>query len=862
MLTLMTPWALLLLLLLPAAAIVAVPRLRRLPGQRGPIALALRLSILTLLVLALAGPQWRTMVSKVAVVFLVDASHSVGTSGEHAGMDWATRANAAAGPHDEAGVVVFGAAPRLAVPLAHYRRLPDPSGDPGNATDIGAALRLGLSILPPGQASRLVLLSDGWDTAQDGLQGAEALALARHVPIDTVAVVPAPRRDAAVRVVDVSPVVREGDRVPIRVTIHSSYATNATLTLWIDGQAAQQTVPLHSGDNVFATEQSLSRQGSHTIRAQIAAPGDAVPQNDALSAATVVAPAGRVLLAVHNPAAATGLATTLAHAHLSVVPVLASSLPATAAGLRGYDEVILDNVPATGLSRAQQKALRGAVYSQGIGLLAIGGPNSFGEGGYAHTPIEDALPVASVSTPRRVSAPLALMLVIDKSGSMADAVDGVAKIDMVKVAASSALDRLSNGDAVGVLAFDDSNHWIVPFHTLQGQVDKARIRRQIATLSADGDTYIYPALKAAEQAVLRIPTIYRHVVLLTDGQGEDADFTRLITRMHHEHITLSTIGVGEDVVQDELRTWARLGGGNFHYVSDPHDIPRIVVNEARYGSSGTATVTGHIHLGVAAASPLLRALSGHDLRRMTVNAYDSSIPKATAQVVLQSASGDPVLSSWQYGLGRSVAWVSDAATWAASWSPQRQPGFWLDLVRWTMRGYDPSATAPTLQAQNGVLQVSTQVRHADGSWNDDASPRVRVQEPDGSAQVLPLALSGPGSYTAQVPLAGAGVYTAAFVRNDRSPTSPAAVAAVAVPYAAEYAHDGVNSALLTNLADVTGGQALARPAEAFTHAGVPPAASWVALWPWLLALALLLFPLDVGVRLLLPREPIYRTPAG
>jgi hypothetical protein len=247
---------------------------------------------------------------------------------------------------------------------------------------------------------------------------------------------------------------------------------------------------------------------------------------------------------------------------------------------------------------------------------------------------------------------------------------------------------------------------------------------------------------------------------------------------------------------------------------------------------------------------------------MTVTAYDSSIPKATAQVALQSAAGDPVLSSWQYGLGRSVAWVSDAATWAASWAPQHQPGFWLDLVRWTMRGYDPGAAAPTLQVQNGVLQVSTQVRHADGSWNDDASPRVRVQEPDGSAQVIPLALSGPGSYTAQLPLAGAGVYTAAFVRNDQSPASPAAVAALAVPYAGEYAHDGVNSALLTNRADVTGGQALARPAEAFSHDGIPPTPSWVALWPWLLALALLLFPLDVGVRLLLPREPIYRTPAA
>src|SRR5205823_4322623 len=240
----------------------------------------------------------------------------------------------------------------------------------------------------------------------------------------------------------------------------------------------------------------------HTFRVQIDAPGDAVPQNDTLEGATVVAPPGRVLLAVSDPAAATALATALARAHLSVIPTLAAGLPTSVAAYRGYDDVVLD---------------------------------------------------------------------------------GVAKIDMVKVAASSALDKLAEGDAVGVLAFDDSNHWTVPFHILQGTADKANIRRQISRLSADGDTYIYPALQAAERAVLRVPTIYRHVVLLTDGQGEDAGFDRLIRRMHRAHITLSTIGVGQDVVQDELRHWAKLGGGLFHYVSDPHDIPRIVVNEARYG---------------------------------------------------------------------------------------------------------------------------------------------------------------------------------------------------------------------------------------------------------------------------------------
>lgn len=861
MLTLNTPWALLLLVVVvPATVLLGYARLRRLPGQRGTIAMALRLLILALLATALAGPAWRTMERRVSVVFLLDASASVGAAGQHTGMAWAQRAVAAAGPQDRAGMVIFGAGARLAVPLARYRTLPDPAGDPASATDIGTALRLGLAVLPPGSESRLVLLSDGQATGGD-LDGAMALALARRVPVDAVGITPPQRLDVAVRSLDAPSTARAGDSVLLRIGLHSTVATNATLTLWIDGQEAQQTIALPAGDTVFHTEQRLNTPGLHTFRARVDAAGDAMPQNNALDAATVVAPAGHVLLAVSDPAAATALATTLARAHLSVTPTLAADLPASASGYRGYDTVMLDDVPATALSHAQETALRDAVYGGGVGLVAVGGPSSFSEGNYTRSPIEDALPVISVSSPRRVSAPLALMLVIDKSGSMADAVDGVAKVDMVKVAAQSALDRLADGDAVGVLAFDDSNHWIVPFHTLQGLADKAHIRRLIQGLGADGDTYIYPALRDAERAVLQVPTIYRHIVLLTDGQGETAPFDALVRRMRHERITLSTIGVGQDVVQDELRHWAQIGGGVFHYVSDPHDIPRIVINETRFGTAGTAEVHGHIKLGVAAASPLLRSLAGQDLRRLAISTYDSTLPKPSAQVALQSASGDPILSSWQYGLGRAVAWTSDAGApngWASRWSPARQPTFWVDLVRWAMRGYNLGTTAPALETGNGALHISTALFTASGGFDDAANPRVRVVSPDGTAQVVPLDLSGPGLYAASVPLAGPGIYTASVVRNDRGRARPADVAALAVPYPAEYADDGVNTALLTHLTQTTGGRLLSHPADAFSHDGLTPAVSWLPLWPFLLALALLLFPLDVGVRLLLPPDPLYR----
>jgi hypothetical protein len=312
-------------------------------------------------------------------------------------------------------------------------------------------------------------------------------------------------------------------------------------------------------------------------------------------------------------------------------------------------------------------------------------------------------------------------------------------------------------------------------------------------------------------------------------------------------------------VQDELRHWAKLGGGIFHYVSDPHDIPRIIVNEARYGTAGTSEVRGHIKLGVGAASPLLSVLAGEDLSHLPIDVYQSTLPKATAQVAMQSGAGDPILSSWQYGLGRAVAWTSDAGTqWARRWSPNRLPEFWVDLVRWSMRGYNPGSRVPTLRVQDGGLHIATSLLGSRGTFDDAASPRVRLVGPDGTVQLVPLVLSGPGLYTASVPLSGPGVYAANFVRNDVGTPAPADVVALAVPYPAEYVDEGVNTAFLTQLAATTGGRVLTRPANAFAHAGLPSTVTWLPLWPLLLTLALLLFPIEVGVRLLLPPEPMYR----
>jgi hypothetical protein len=191
------------------------------------------------------------------------------------------------------------------------------------------------------------------------------------------------------------------------------------------------------------------------------------------------------------------------------------------------------------------------------------------------------------------------------------------------------------------------------------------------------------------------------------------------------------------------------------------------------------------------------------------------------------------------------------------WSPDRKPEFWADLVRWSLRGYDPGSRVPTLSVVGGQLHVAVALSTASGAFDDSAEPRARVVMPDGTVHVLSLDLTGPGLYSADLPLGGQGVYSASFVRNDQGTSSPADVEALTVPYAPEYAGKGVDTAMLSHLAAATGGSILAHPADAFSHTGISPTQTWLPLWPWLLGLLLLLFTADVAVRLLVPPDLRY-----
>jgi Ca-activated chloride channel homolog len=837
------PQFLFFLVLLPALALVW--RLRR--GRVSGATLAFRLSIAALLVAALADPVLgRPAPAQGSLVVLLDQSDSLGDAGKAA---LRARAEALTARHNgQVSTIAFGA--------DAVAELPGEAG-PAQApradqTDIAGALRAAHGLLA-GAPGRVVLLSDGAQTRGDALAEAQALG----VPVDTVAIEQPARPEIWIAGLDAPRTLRTDEEYTVTIVAVSTEAAQARLELFENAsQLEAQQVSLSPGENRFTYSGRAGAPGIMQLRATIDGAPDTFAQNNSGAATALVAPQPKVLLLESRPGAGARLRAALRPAGVQADLRQAGDLPTQLSELDEYEGIVLLDVPAGDMTLDQMATLREFARSEGRGLVATGGRSSFTLGAYKGTPLEEALPVAMDPPPRPERPPVTLLIILDHSLSMGSSI-GVSKFDMAKESALLATESLRREDRLGVLAFDDTQEWVVDFQTLGTGLSLGQIQERIGALQMGGGTDICGALELGLGELERQPGQVRHAVLMTDGQSflnrGCGPYNELIDRARAQDITLSSIAIGEDADTELLEELARWGAGRYHFAGQPEDIPRLTLIESQIASA-EPQIEGEFRANLQAPHPLLRDFTPNQIPRL--EGYVGTTIKPEAELVLKSPDDDPVLAAWQYGLGRAVAWTpSVESPWAESWPNWPDYGkFWAQIIRYTL----PEPDSGPLQARvtpradfaggSGVAAATIAVDSfaPSGEAIDLADTVATVTLPDGDTRSIPLRQTAPGHYVADVALPAHGPYAIA-VEQRKDDVARTALAGYVQPPSAEYMPSSGGAALLERISAATGGQALsgAEPAQA----PVPiPAGGARELWPWLLLAAALLFPLEIAVR--------------
>lgn len=809
------------------------------PRSQHRWAVTARMVAVSLLVVAAAGPFLERGVSTRSVLFVVDRSASVGSEARTEQENYLREALAEAAPPSRAGIAVFGRDVRLdravgpARPFDAIRTEVDDSG-----TDLAGALVAAGSLLPTEGSRRVVVLTDGVSTT-GGIEAAGERLTERGIAVDFVTYATARSADVMVESVRVPATAREGDSVPVRAVLRANRDGPARVTFRTsDGAVREQDVLVGPGRNEVEVELPASAAGFEVVEVSVTAEFDTRPENNTSSAVYRVLGPARVAVVEGTAGDGDELARALEAGGVSAD--LRSTVPSEQE-LLGYDAVVLVNLARP--SEAEGEALAAFVEDLGRGLVVVGGDRAYGMSDYHESPIEAVLPVSSNPDDLVRRQPVAEVLVIDSSGSMGAchcregdfSEGGVLKTDIAKAGAAAAIEALSPEDSAGVVAVAGGAAWVLP---LQPRPGPEVVEEALAPITADGDTELARGLQAALEELESVDGALRHIVLFTDGwDPNEANLVPMARQIADAGVTLSILGTGEGA-GTTLRRMADVGGGRFYPGADLASVPEIFVEETLTAARGLIN-EGSFLPALGAPSPVTAGLT----ETPPLLGYVATKAKPTASTALQIGPGDPLLASWQRGLGRATAWTSDATTrWSSGWVDwEGFVSFWGSVIRQVL----PSGreVPPEVTVDAGTLGITFDA----GEAVLDATAVARVRTPDGQIEVVPLQQTGESSFGGSMPASEPGAYWVAVSLERPDGSGLVASAGAVSGYAEEFAFREPDPASLAMVSDRTGGRLEPAASAVFDEAPI----RGDALQPiatWLLLAALALFLADVVLR--------------
>ncbi len=780
-----------------------------------------------LIVAALAGLSQQTILSehKLALVAAADVSDSISPEGRAWTQEYLMRLIQALEPGDELATLSFatdtsllippGPPTNVAIPAAAIQAAP---ADQGGGTNIARALERAISLFPEGAEKRLVLITDGNETIGTAKRH---IALARQMGVKIFPVIPPSGQHPEVSVEKfiVPPLVREGSAFGLRLVVRNGndkpVRGNAVVTA-NDQTLTRQEISLDPGLSVLEVPAQILQRGNYLLRAEVKAIPDTIEGNNRQSASLAVAGKVRSLVITDNPK--THLARALQMKEVQTEFRRPEGIPTQLSELLDYNCLVFDDISRSGISAQQMSVVESYVRDFGGGFLMAGGLRTFGDLGYKGTAVERALPVTfrEQRPKKKKRTPIALFLVIDRSNSMGynSKVRGLhdgQKMQYAQKAALELLAQLQDTDLAGAIAFDSEPYLLAPLAPLTA--NRAELNGRISRLQYGGGTDFYEALEEAADQLGRSRGTIRHIILLTDGDSNrsPADHYPLVATIAQRQISITTLRIGLDTVNLQLLSFmSEKTGGRFYHVEDVEMLPQLLIKDTKQAmreKDDDDDKPKEIIPHVGERGMILQGLDDFP----SLDEYMLTKPKNGANVQLYTdihTEHDPLLASWQYGLGKVVVVTFDpSGAGSSDWIRWEGYGkFWSQAVRWAIRDETPWDYRLSVQqrGERTVLRAE--------SYDSDEEGIIQARLPRGAqSDELTLMPVAPRVYEAALPVRRQGSFPVTIVKRKGGKVVNQKNEIVMVNQSPgesldEYRQQHPNRDLLRELAEDTGGR--------------------------------------------------------
>ena len=464
------------------------------------------------------------------------------------------------------------------------------------------------------RGSSMLLVSDGRVTGGRSLQ--EAGEIARSA-------------NATVHAVDLA--VGSPERyVTLSGPAKTSVGVDNSFLVRIDGAGLRnesRTVTVYTDGTPVATGQirgagayeftyAFSDVGSHRLEVRIDG-DDRFAVNDVYRKSVRVVPKPRVLYVARGEYPFGDLLEKLYDLDR------AESVPSD---LSPYRTVVIQDVPASQLGNVS--SLQRAVID-GTGLVVVGGPNAYDNGGYRDSPIAATLPVSFGEGGGR-TARIALLVDVSSSAESGMRVQKAIALDV--------LEQLGDENEVGIVAFNTRAFRVQDVVEL-GE-NRQELREKIRRLNSRGGTDIGVGLRGAAELLGGPGTI----IVISDGNDRGSTAGQVARRLGAQGIEVVTVGVGSPVNDELLTDIAGSTGGQYLRADETDRLRLLFGGESRTFASDKLTIVDRNHFITAGVETTANPPLVHDVS-----------VRSGADFLVAAGDGSPAITQWRYGLGRVVS---------------------------------------------------------------------------------------------------------------------------------------------------------------------------------------------------------------